>query len=49
MRIAMGCDEATLELKGVILGYLKEQTITAVEAVDFGVFNPEPSTIRILR
>jgi ribose 5-phosphate isomerase B len=42
MRIALGCDEAALELKGVILGYLKEQTIMSVEAMDFGVFNPEP-------
>jgi ribose 5-phosphate isomerase B len=41
MRIAIGCDEAALDLKTAILAYLHEQEIVPVTVEDHGVFTQE--------
>lgn len=41
MKIAIGCDEAALDLKTAILAYLDEQKIVPVTVEDHGVFTQE--------
>ena len=40
LRIALGCDEAALELKNTLYAFLKER---GVAVTDFGVFSEAPS------
>jgi len=42
MRLAIGCDEAALELKQVLKGFLTAQTAVPVELADFGTPSPQP-------
>ena len=42
MKLAIGCDEAGLELKNVLVKFLQEQTSVPVEITDFGVNSPDP-------
>jgi len=43
MKIAIGCDEAGLELKNTVKAFLEEQEIvTPLEVEDLGVFTNEP-------
>ncbi|MCC7353105.1 MAG: ribose 5-phosphate isomerase B [Anaerolineae bacterium] len=42
MKLAIGCDEAGLDLKNIIVQYLKQQTAVPVEVADYGVFTPDP-------
>ncbi len=43
MKIAIGCDEAALDLKETIKTHLAKQDQVLVEATDFGVYTTEPS------
>jgi len=40
LRIALGCDEAALELKNALYAFLRERGVTVT---DFGVFSEAPS------
>ena len=42
MKLAIGCDEAGLELKNALVKFLQEQTSVPVEITDFGVNSPDP-------
>ena len=41
MKIAIGCDEAALDLKNTVKAFLEEQEIVPVEVEDHGVFTDE--------
>jgi ribose 5-phosphate isomerase B len=42
MKIAIGCDEAALDLKEALREYLAQQQAVAVEVKDFGVYDRNP-------
>ena len=42
MKLAIGCDEAALDLKEIIKTHLVDQNQVSVEIVDFGVYSTEP-------
>ena len=42
MKIAIGCDEAALDLKEIIKTHLSDQNQVSVEMVDFGVHAEDP-------
>ena len=42
MKLAIGCDEAALDLKETIKAHLSDQNQVSVEIVDFGVHAAEP-------
>ena len=42
MKIAIGCDSLAINLKQIIISFLKEQEQVKVETVDFGVNKPDP-------
>jgi len=42
MKLAIGCDEAALDLKEIIKAHLSDQTQVSVETTDFGVHAEDP-------
>jgi ribose 5-phosphate isomerase B len=42
MKIAIGCDEAALDLKEALVEYLAQQQLVPVEVKDFGVYDHNP-------
>ena len=42
MKIAIGCDSLAINLKQILISFLKEQEQVKVETVDFGVNKPDP-------
>lgn len=42
MRLAIGCDEAGLDLKTILVDYLRSQTAQEITLVDYGVNSSDP-------
>jgi ribose 5-phosphate isomerase B len=43
MKIAIGCDEAALDLKNILIKFINEQQAVAVAVTDCGVYTADPS------